>query len=128
MAAAHTHSIESRLKRSPGRDNRTENIQARFTPAEAAKLRRHSEEQGMYMAEWVRQVLLEEADKEPSMRALFTEITALRLLLNNVLGPIAEGRKITAPEFLRIAEVVAGTKTKVARELIEQYSNPFGGK
>ncbi len=54
--------------------------------------------------------------------AMFTELVAMRMLLNQVLRPIAEGHGVTMDAFAAIIADVRQQKHTTARQLREQYS------
>jgi hypothetical protein len=66
-------------------------------------------------------VLLREARRRDD-DALFTEVVATRMLLNNILMPLANGQKITPEGFAMIMAKVRTEKRKAAREVMQQYT------
>jgi hypothetical protein len=75
----------------------------------------------MKVREWAREALLREARR--SEDPLFTELIATRMLLLNLLKPLAMGQVITSEDFLRISATVRSDKRKVAQEIQQQYIN-----
>ena len=66
--------------------------------------------------------LLREArrsDEDP----LFTELIATRMILLNLLKPLAMGQIVTPEDFTRISATVRSDKRKVAQEIQQQYVN-----
>ena len=53
--------------------------------------------------------------------AVFTELTALRLLMTNVLRPLALGETLTAEDFQAITAGVRNDKHDAAQQLLAQY-------
>jgi hypothetical protein len=113
--------IESRLRRSRGRSSRCGVASARVTIAEQEELERAAKSKGQALSEWAREVLLREARRRDD-DALFTEVVATRMLLNNVLLPLANGQKITPEGFAMIMANVRTEKRKAAREVMQQYT------
>jgi hypothetical protein len=113
--------IEERLRRKMGRPSRIQSVATRFTEDEAALLTRVAQRDGKTLREWAREVLLREA-RRTADDALFTEVVATRMLLNNVLLPLANGQKITPEGFAMIMANVRTEKRKAAREVMQQYT------
>jgi hypothetical protein len=113
--------IESRLRRSRGRSSRCGVASARVTIAEQEELERAAKSKGQALSEWAREVLLREARRRDD-DALFTEVVATRMLLNNILMPLANGQKITPEGFAMIMAKVRTEKRKAAREVMQQYT------
>lgn len=113
--------IEERLRRKMGRPSRIQSVATRFTEDEAALLTRVAQRDGKTLREWAREVLLREARRTDD-DALFTEVVATRMLLNNVLLPLANGQKITPEGFAMIMANVRTEKRKAAREVMQQYT------
>ena len=104
-----------------GRDSRSESFATRFTRSELTILSRAAAKDGMKVREWAREALLREARR--SEDPLFTELIATRMLLLNLLKPLAMGQVITSEDFLRISATVRSDKRKVAQEIQQQYIN-----
>jgi hypothetical protein len=119
--AADSLGIEERLRRKIGRPSRIHSVATRFTEDEAALLTRVAQSEGKTLREWAREVLLREA-RSTRDDALITEIVATRMLLNNVLMPLANGQKITPEGFAMIMANVRTEKRKAAREVMQQYT------
>jgi len=115
--------IASRLRRAKGRPARSRSVAARFTPEEERELLSASETDGKFLAEWAREVLLRESRTKRSEAALFTELTALRLLLSNVLRPVALGEKMTSEQYSQMLTEVRTGKHAAAREVLAQYNS-----
>lgn len=113
--------IASRIRRSAGRTPRTENANARLTRRELDLLKAAAASQGKALGEWTREVLLAAATGTQMDRALFTEVTALRLFLTNVLRPLALGKTLSSAEFQAIQAGVRDDKHDAAQQLLAQY-------
>jgi hypothetical protein len=76
----------------------------------------------MKVREWAREALLREARRceDP----LFTELIATRMILLNLLKPLAMGQVVTPEDFTRISATVRSDKRKVAQEIQQQYTAP----
>ena len=75
----------------------------------------------MKVREWAREILLRESRR--SEDPLFTELIATRMILLNLLKPLAMGQVVTPEEFARISATVRSDKRKVAQEIQQQYIN-----
>ncbi len=111
--------LESRLSRSQGRSSRVCVAQARITEDERQQLLRAARAEGRALGEWAREVLLREARR--SEDPLFTELIATRMILLNLLKPLAMGQVVTPEDFMRISATVRSDKRKVAQEIQQQY-------
>ena len=92
---------------------------ARVTAREQRELHEAASAQGKSLSEWAREILLREARR--SEDPLFTELIATRMLLLNLLKPLAMGQVITPEDFSRISATVRSDKRKVAQEIQQQY-------
>jgi hypothetical protein len=78
-------------------------------------------------------VLASASDAERHDPAL-AEIVGIRLLLVNVLGPVAAGEKVTAERFNQLLDQISEMKQQLAVQLQRQASGkpkpekPSGGK
>ena len=111
--------LDIRLARSTGRSGRDRMANARVTAREQRELHEAARAQGKSLSEWAREVLLREARR--SEDPLFTELIATRMLLLNLLKPLAMGQVITPEDFSRISATVRSDKSKVAQEIQQQY-------
>ena len=113
--------LDIRHARSTGRSGRDRMANARVTAKEQRELHEAARAQGKSLSEWAREVLLREARR--SEDPLFTELIATRMLLLNLLKPLAMGQVITSEDFSRISATVRSDKRKVAQEIQQQYIN-----
>ena len=111
--------LDIRLARSTGRSGRDRMANARVTAREQRELHEAARAQGKSLSEWAREVLLREARR--SEDPLFTELIATRMLLLNLLKPLAMGQIVTPEDFSRISATVRSDKRKVAQEIQQQY-------
>ena len=75
----------------------------------------------MKVREWAREALLREARRADD--PMFTELIATRMILLNLLKPLAMGQVVTPEDFTRISATVRSDKRKVAQEIQQQYTN-----
>jgi hypothetical protein len=112
--------LEHRLSRSQTRFSRAFVAQARITEDERNDLLRAARSEGRALGEWAREVLLREARRSED-DPLFTELIATRMILLNLLKPLAMGQIVTPEDFTRISATVRSDKRKVAHEIQQQY-------
>ena len=111
--------LDMRLARSVGRGGRDRMANARVTAREQQELHAAACAHGKSLSEWAREVLLREARR--SEDPLFTELIATRMILLNLLKPLAMGQTVTPEDFTRISATVRSDKRKVAQEIQQQY-------
>lgn len=113
--------IPERLRRSRGRGSRVIPASTKVTREEQEELEAAAKRNGKSLSEWAREVMLAAAREAQTDRALFTELTALRLLMTNVLRPLALGETLTPVSFQAILSGVRKDKHDAARDLLAQY-------
>ena len=112
--------IAKRLSRLKSGDSRTRTVGSRLSESEERELIAAAERDGRNLSEWTREVLLREARRSKD-DPIFTEVVATRMLLNNLLGPIAAGQTVTQEGFVEIMATVRLGKRNAAREVMQQY-------
>jgi hypothetical protein len=121
---AQVFDITDRLRRTKGRENRSCIIASRFTPTEEKELKDAAARTGKFTGEWARGALLAAAKSEDTQRAVITELTALRMLMNTVLRSVATGEIVTPESYAQILAEVRNTKHEAARDVLNQYKSP----
>jgi hypothetical protein len=120
----------SRLK---GRDRRAFSVSTKLTSEEFNSIVQASQGSGKAIGEWVREVLLREANVaigKLSNEDLMTELVGVELLLMNALAPIIHGEKKSADWYSNLLNQVRelkpeATKAVIARRLADrQKSHP----
>ena len=114
--------IAQRLGRGKIRSTRSKSLGTKLTLSEERDIVRAAEAEGKSASEWAREVLLREARRSED-DPLFTELIATRMLLLNLVKPLALGHKITPQEFTEISAQVRKEKRKVAAEVRQQYTS-----
>ncbi len=110
-----------RFQRSQGRTGRTFNTNAKVTKEEQTELESAARADGKALGEWSREVLLKAARGAITDPA-FTEIIAMRRLLNSVLRHVACGERMTPEAFNAEMQEIRKTKHKAAAEIMQQYA------
>ena len=120
--------IASRLTRSEGRASRDQMANARVTAAEKQELAAAAKAEGKALSEWSREVLLREARSGCTQTAIFTELMALRLLMNGVLRPLALGETLSREKYQALVAEVRSSKHETARDVLTQYEPQQTGR
>ena len=98
---------------------RTVGVTTKLSPREVADVERLAKRRGQQRGELIRRLILDELSRdggEPTASAELREIVGLRLLLMNVLKPLAAGQKLTPEVFDGIMTEVKKRKRAVAVE------------
>jgi predicted DNA-binding protein len=111
---------------------RTKSIGFKVSEEEYARLETAAQASGRTLGEWCREAILRggSASEDPAL----AEIIGVRLLLVNVLGPVAAGEKVTPEKFNQLLDQISETKHQLAAKLQQQASEkpqrekPSGGK
>ena len=113
--------FEHNLRRARGRDSRNYIASARVTKGEQQELEEAARLEGKALSEWCRETLLGVARRE-TVTPIFTEVVALRQLLNYALEQIASGKAIPTETFREEVQTIRKTKHKAAAEVMQQYA------
>jgi Ribbon-helix-helix protein, copG family len=96
---------------------RLTNVSSKLTRSEAERLDELAKKHGQQRGEFIRKLILEELAREcgePTVSTELTEIIGLRLMLTNLLRPIATGQKLTPEAFDGIIAEVKKHKRTLA--------------
>lgn len=107
----------SRLK---GRSQRTQSVGTKLTLQEEADVLLAAENSGKVPSEWVRDLIMRELQASSTTDALLAEVLGVRLLLVNVLRPLATGQKLSAEAFDKLLDGIGATKYELATKLIAE--------
>ncbi len=94
-------------------------VTTKLSPHEVADVERLAKKRGQPRGELIRQLILTEllrSKGEPTASAELSEIIGIRLMLTNLLKPLATGQKITPEVFDGIMVEVKKRKREVAVE------------
>ncbi len=104
-------SDEAGAERTQQRESfRLTNVSSKLSRSETERLDELVKKHGQQRGEFIRQLILDELARdsgEPTVSPELIEIIGLRLMLSNLLEPVATGQKIT-PETFR--EIIAEVK------------------
>jgi hypothetical protein len=92
-------------------------VTAKLTKEERGKVTEFAKSQGLARGEWMRNVILREMRGAPSADATLSEILGVRLLLVNVLRPLAAGQKLAPEAFDKLLDEIGNAKYKLAAKL-----------
>ncbi len=112
------------LKRNPGavsdKDhtlNRVFPVTAKLTKEELGSVTEFARSQGLARGEWIRDVILRELRGGSARDPSLTEILGVRLLLVNVLRPLAAGQRLAPEAFDKLLDEISEAKHALAGKL-----------
>lgn len=108
---------DRRVSRIKGRSQRTQSVGTKLTPQEESDVLSAAESAGKVPSEWVRDIIIRELRTSSSADAFLAEILGVRLLLVNVLRPLAVGQKLSAEAFDKLLDDIGTTKYELAAKL-----------
>ena len=109
--------FEEQLRRSGGRSSRHCIVSVRLTRSEQAELNQMAKSDRKALSEWCRDALLAAARGE-SVSPIFTEVIAIRMLLNRGL----RGDLKTPEQFDNEVQAIRKEKHKAAEQVMQQYT------
>ena len=104
--------------------NRVFPVTAKLTKDELGTVTDFAKSQGRARGEWIRDVILREAGEGPTSDPALAEILGVRLLLVNVLRPLACGQLLAAEAFDKLLDEIREAK----HQLAEKLAAPAGRK
>ena len=100
-----------------GRESRNRSLNTKLTPTEFAAVERAAVANGCALGEWARDVILQELREESASDPSLAEILGVRLLLVNVLRPLAAGQRLTPEAFDKLLDEISEAKHALAGKL-----------
>jgi hypothetical protein len=97
--------------------NRVFPVTAKLTKEERARVTDFATSQGLARGEWIRDVILREIRGESACDPSLAEILGVRLLLVNVLRPLAAGQRLTPEAFDKLLDEISEAKHALAAKL-----------
>ena len=97
--------------------NRVFPVTAKLTKEERSKVTEFAKSQGLARGEWIRDVILREIRRTSASDPSLAEILGVRLLLVNVLRPLAAGQRLTPEAFDRLLDEISDAKHQLAAKL-----------
>lgn len=95
-------------------------VTAKLTKQERKAVTDFAQSQGVARGQWIRDVILAELRRASSNNAALAELLGIRLLLVNVLRPLASGQKLTPEAFDRLLDEISTAKHELAGRLISE--------
>jgi hypothetical protein len=92
----------------------------KLTKEEARLLDEVATSKGVARSEWMRDVILRELRPAPTSDTSLAEILGVRLLLVNVLRPLAAGQKLTPEAFDKLLDEISTAKHELAGKLASE--------
>ena len=97
--------------------NRVFPVTVKLTKDELGRVTEFARSQGLARGEWMRDVILRETGRGPTSDPTLAEILGVRLLLVNVLRPLASGQVLATDAFDKLLDEISDTKHKLAEKL-----------
>jgi hypothetical protein len=97
--------------------NRVFPVTAKLTKEERGRVTEFARSQGLARGEWIRDVILREMRKGSASDPSLAEILGVRLLLVNVLRPLAAGQRLAPEAFDKLLDEISDAKHQLARKL-----------
>lgn len=100
-----------------GRESRNQSLNTKLSATEFAAVAMAASAQGCALGEWVRDVILREVRRGSTSDPSLAEILGVRLLLVNVLRPVAAGQKLAPEAFDKLLDEISNAKHQLAAKL-----------
>jgi hypothetical protein len=100
-----------------GRESRNQSLNTKLTPTEFAEVQVAAAAHGCALGEWVRDVILRELRGRSAGDPSLAEILGVRLLLVNVLRPLAAGQTLDPEAFDKLLDEISEAKHQLAGSL-----------
>jgi hypothetical protein len=97
--------------------NRVFPVTAKLTKEELGKVTEFARSQGLARGEWIRDVILKEMREGSASDPSLAEILGVRLLLVNVLRPLAAGQRLMPEAFDKLLDEISEAKHQLAEKL-----------
>jgi hypothetical protein len=97
--------------------NRVFPVTTKLTKEERGKITDFARSQGLARGEWIRDVILRELREGSTSDPSLAEILGVRLLLVNVLRPLAAGQRLTPEAFDKLLDEISDAKHQLAAKL-----------
>jgi len=97
--------------------NRVFPVTAKLTKEELQRVTEFARSQGLARGEWIRDVILHELRGDSASDPSLAEILGVRLLLVNVLRPLAAGQRLTPEAFDKLLDEISEAKHQLAGKL-----------
>ena len=95
-------------------------VTAKLTKQERKAVTDFAQSQGLARGQWIGDVILAELRRALSNNTALAELLGIRLLLVNVLRPLAAGQKLTPEAFDKLLDEISTAKYELAGRLISE--------
>jgi hypothetical protein len=95
-------------------------VTAKLTKEERKAVTDFAQSHGVARGQWIRDVILAELRGTHSNNAPLAEILGVRLLLVNVLRPLAAGQRLTPEAFDKLLDEISTAKHELAGKLLSE--------
>ncbi|MDR3748263.1 MAG: hypothetical protein P4M04_08960 [Acidobacteriota bacterium] len=113
--------VESVRKASNDRETlRVYPVTTKLTKEERNVVTKFAESRGVARGQWIRDVILAQLQHASRNNAALAEILGIRLLLVNVLRPLAAGQKLTPETFDKLLDEIGTAKYDLAGKLVSE--------
>src|SRR5713101_7033716 len=106
--------------------NRVFPVTAKLTKDELGRITEFARSQGLARGEWIRDVILRELRGDSANDPFLAEILGVRLLLVNVLRPLAAGQRLTPEAFDKLLDEISEAKHALAGKLAASSERVLG--
>lgn len=100
--------------------NRICPVTVKFTQEEHRQVTEYAKQQGQARSEWIRSVVLRELLGQPACHPSLPEILGVRMLLVNVLRPLAAGQTVPLETFDKLLDQISTAKHELAVEIVSE--------
>ncbi len=100
-----------------GRESRNRSLNTKLTATEFVAVERAAAANGCALGEWVRDVILQKLRGLSAGDPSLAEILGVRLLLVNVLRPLAAGQRLAPEAFDKLLDEISEAKHQLAGKL-----------
>ena|SRR5258707_9708348 len=95
-------------------------VTAKLTKSERKAVTDFARTQGFARGQWIRDVILREMTSGPRPDTSLAEVLGVRLLLVNVLRPLASGQKLSPEAFDKLLDDISKAKHELASKLLAE--------
>jgi hypothetical protein len=95
-------------------------VTTKLTKEERKAVTEFARLQGLARGQWIRDVILAELRGAPIHNAPLVEILGVRLLLVNVLRPLAAGQRLAPEAFDKLLDEISTAKHELAGKLVSE--------
>ena len=92
-------------------------VTAKLTKEELEKVTEFARSQGLARGEWIRDVIVNDMREGSASDPSLAEILGVRLLLVNVLRPLAAGQRLAPETFDKLLDEISDAKHQLAKSL-----------